>query len=386
MQRSTGSFRTISTQGEEVLAFLPVPLPPSNPPLRIDAKTAELLSDATTDLSRLALACSMVPSIDWFLYGFVCKEAVMTSQIEGIRATLGDLLIFEATGNSNRIDDVLEVRNYVDALTQLRVQLTDPRGLPLSIPLLCKGHKILMQGVRGRTKLPGEIRRSQVWIGGTRPGTAQFVPPPHEEIPDALGALERWWHKDSSLPSLVRAGLAHAQFETIHPFLDGNGRIGRLLIALLLEHWKLLDQPLLYISAAFKARQAEYYMRLNAVRTSGDWEGWILFFLSCIQEAASHGTHLAQKLHELVTRDRHRTLDCAASTLAALKLLEVLPMQPIISVKAASESLGLTAPPTRKAILLLEDLKILREVSGKMRSRIYAYHEYIKTLATESFL
>lgn len=243
-----------------------------------------------------------------------------------------------------------------------------------------------MHGARGRTKLPGEIRRSQVWIGGTRPGTAQFVPPPHEEIPDALGALERWWHKDSSLPALVRIGLAHVQFETIHPFLDGNGRIGRLLVALLLEHWNLLDQPLLYISVAFRARQAEYYMRLDAVRTSGDWEGWILFFLSCIHEAASHGTHLAVRLHELVARDRRRTLDCASSTLAAVQLLELLPTQPMVTVKAVSRSLGLTAPPTRKAIQLLEDLGILREITGKMRSRVYAYTKYIDTLASDKLL
>ena len=382
MSRSTGSYRIVSTLGEEVRAFLPFPLPPSNPPLRIDAKTTELLSDAERELSRLALACSMVPSIDWFLYSFVRKEAVITSEIEGTRATLGDLLSFETTGDSSRMDDVLEVCNYVDALTQLRDQLSDERGLPLSIPLLCKGHKILMHGTRGRTKLPGEIRRSQVWIGGTRPSTAQFVPPPHEEIPDALGALERWWHTDSSLPPLVRVGLAHVQFETIHPFLDGNGRIGRLLVALLLEHWNLLDQPLLYISVAFRARQAEYYTRLDAVRTSGDWEGWILFFLSCIQEAASHGTHLAVKLHELVTRDRRRTLDYDSSTLAAVQLLELLPTQPMITVKAVSESLGLTAPPSRKAIQILENLGILREISGMVRSRVYAYQEYVDTLAT----
>lgn len=382
MSRSTGSYRILSTLGEEVRAFLPFPLPPSNPPLSIDAKTTELLSDAERELSRLALACSMVPSIDWITYSFTRKEAVFTSQIEGIRATLSDVLTFETTGDSSRMDDVLEVCNYVDALTQLRDELSDARGLPLSIPLLCKGHKILMHGTRGRTKLPGEIRRSQVWIGGTRPSTAQFVPPPHEEIPDALGALERWWHTDSSLPPLVRVGLAHVQFETIHPFLDGNGRIGRLLVALLLEHWNLLDQPLLYISVAFKARQAEYYMRLSSVRTSGDWEGWILFFLSCIQEAASHGTHLAVKLHELATRDRRRTLDCASSTLAALQLLELLPIQPMITVRAASESLGLTAPPSRKAIQILENLGILREISGTMRSRVYAYQEYIDTLAS----
>ena len=256
--------------GEQVRAFVPDPLPPANPPLALRGPAGELHAGALAALSRLAVAGTMVPSTDWFLYGFVRKEAVVTSQIEGTQATLPDVVTFEATDRAERFEDVQEVCNYVDALTYARAQLTDPNGLPLSIRLLRDTHRILMSGVRGADKQPGEVRRSQNWIGGRRPGTARFVPPPPEDVPAALAALERWWHAESDLPPLVRAGLAHVQFETIHPFLDGNGRIGRLLIALLIEHWGLLDQPLLYLSVAFRRAQAEYYARLAAVRSDGD--------------------------------------------------------------------------------------------------------------------
>ena len=242
--------------GEQVRAFVPDPLPPANPPLALRGPVGELHAGALAALSRLAVAGTMVPSTDWFLYGFVRKEAVITSQIEGTQATLPDVVTFEATDRAERFEDVQEVGNYVDALTYARVQLTDPNGLPLSIRLLRDTHRILMSGGRGADKQPGEVRRSQNWIGGRRPGTARFVPPPPEDVPAALAALERWWHAESDLPPLVRAGLAHVQFETIHPFLDGNGRIGRLLIALLIEHSGMLDQPLLYLSVAFRRAHA----------------------------------------------------------------------------------------------------------------------------------
>lgn len=383
MKRLTGRYVNVSTVQEEVQAFLPFPLPPTKPPLEVDTECTELLSDATREISRLELACAMVPNINWFLYSFVRKEAVITSQIEGTQATLSDVLTFEATSESGHLEDVQEVCNYVDALTFARSQLSDPRGLPLSIPLLCKAHQLLMKSDHGKGKLPGEIRRSQVWVGGTRPGTAEFIPPPHTELSDALSALERWWHEDSDLPTLVRVGLAHVQFETIHPFLDGNGRIGRLLIALLLEHWGLVEQPVLYVSVAFKAAQQEYYSRLAAVRTNGDWEGWIRFFLTCVREAATNGIRLAQRLYALLTRDRIRVLNHDRSTVAALQLLELLPLHPIITVNAASESLGLTAPASRKAVLLLESLEILREITGKKRGRVYAFQEYIEILADD---
>ncbi len=380
MVRQTGQYRIVSTLGEEVRAFVPYPLPPADPPLNMDGPTAEFLAAAQTELARLAVAGSMLPSTDWFLYGFVRKEAVVTSQIEGTQATLRDVVTFEATEQSDRPDDVREVCNYVDALAHARGQLADPRGLPLSIRLLCEAHRILMRGVRGENKLPGEVRRSQNWVGGSRPGNARFVPPPPEEVPGALGALELWLHDDSDLPPLVRIGLAHVQFETIHPFLDGNGRIGRLLIALLVEHWGLLEQPLLYLSLAFRREQQEYYARLAAVRSDGDWEGWIRFFLACVREAADDGVRVAQALHALVGRHRSRIIAHDRPTVAAVQLLEHLPSHPVVTVPGATELLGLTAPPTRKAISLLESLGVLREISGKQRGRVYAYHEYLQVL------
>ena len=383
MARQTGQYRITSTLGEEVRAFVPYPLPPVDPPLVLAGVAAELHAAAMTALARLAVAGSMVPSTDWFLYGFVRKEAVVTSQIEGTQATLRDVLTFEATHRSDRPDDVREVCNYVDALAHARARIADPKGLPLSIRLLCEAHRILMAGVRGEYMQPGEIRRSQNWIGGRRPGNARFVPPPPKEVPGALGALERWLHQDSDLPPLVRAGLAHVQFETIHPFLDGNGRIGRLLIALLLDHWGLLDLPLLYLSLAFKRNEPEYYARLAAVRSAGDWEGWTQFFLECVREAADDGVRVARKLHTLVGRDRGRVLAHERSTVTAIRLIERLPSRPVVTVAAASDLLGLTAPPTRKAVGLLESLGVLREITGKRRGRAYSYDEYLRILTDD---
>ena len=264
MHRQTGQYRVTTTQEEEVRAFVPYPLPPADPPLELDDHGAALHEAALTALARLAVAGTVVPSTDWFLYGFVRKEAVITSQIEGTQATLRDVLAFEATDQTDRPADVEEVCNYVDGLAHARAQLADPNGLPLSMRLLCDTHRILMRGVRGEDKLPGEVRRSQNWIGGTRPGNARFVPPPPEDIADALAALEQWLHEDDAIPPLVRIGLAHVQFETIHPFLDGNGRIGRLLITLLVEHWKLLDQPLLYLSLKFVRSFTNKFLFFNA--------------------------------------------------------------------------------------------------------------------------
>ena len=380
MARNTGRYRITRTMGEDVRAFVPDPLPPANPPLAMHGPALELHAGALAALSRLAVAGMMAPSTDWFLYGFVRKEAVLTSQIEGVQATLPDVVTFDATDRTERFEDVQEVCNYVDALAYARAQLADPHGLPLSIRLLRETHRILMSGVRGSDKLPGEVRRSQNWIGGRRPGTARFVPPPPEDVPAALAALERWWHAGSDLPSLVRAGLAHVQFETIHPFLDGNGRIGRLLIALLIEHWGLLEQPLLYLSVAFRRAQAEYYERLSSVRSAGDWEGWTAFFLECVHVAADDGVRVARNIHALVGRHRNGILAHDRSTVAAIRLLERLPANPVVTVARASELLGLTAPAVRKAIELLEELDVLREVTGRQRGRAWAYHDYLEAL------
>ncbi|MFQ5495737.1 MAG: Fic family protein [Phycisphaerae bacterium] len=380
MPRQTGRYRVTRVHDEQVRAFIPSPLPPARPPLKVEGEIATQHAAAQTALARLAVAAAMVPSTDWFLYGFVRKEAVLTSQIEGTQATLRDVLTYEATQQTDRPDDVEEVCNYIEALTYARRQLAKPKGLPLSTRLLCNAHRILLRGVRGADKQPGRIRRSQNWIGGTRPGNARFVPPPPEKVSEALATLERWLHSDDPLPPLVRAGLAHVQFETIHPFLDGNGRIGRLLITLLVEHWGLLEQPLLYLSVAFRRRQQEYYARLEAVRTEGDWEGWTAFFLDCVREAAEDGVRLARSLHALLGRDRRRLLDDKRATVAAIQLLDHLPRHPVLTVPRAAEALGLTAPPTRKAIEVLVSLRVLRETTGKQRDRVYAYHEYLKIL------
>ena len=379
--RETGRYHVTSVLGERVRAFVPYPLPPADPPLAIDGSTAELHAATEAAVSRLAVAGAMVPDTGWFLYGFVRKEAVLTSQIEGTQATLRDVVTYDATGRADRPDDVEEVCNYVNAVTHARGQLADPRGLPLSIRLLRDAHRILMNGVRGADTQPGEIRRSQNWIGARRPRNARFVPPPPEAVPEALAALERWWHAASELPPLVRAGLAHVQFETIHPFLDGNGRIGRLLIALLVEHWGLLNQPLLYLSAAFKHAQAEYYARLDAVRTAGDWEGWTRFYLGCVREAADDGVRVAQRLHAVAGRHRRLIAAHDRSTVAAVRLLDCLPSQPVVTVPLAAELLGLSAPPARKAIALLEHLGVLHEITGARRGRAYSYHEYLQILA-----
>lgn len=385
MPRVTGQYRIVSTLGEEVRAYVPFPLPPGDPPLAFDGRTIELHDAADAALARLRIAGVMVPSTEWFLFGFVRKEAVITSRIEGTQATLRDVVTFEATGRSERPDDVREICNYVKALVHAREQIADPDGLPLSIRLLRDTHRILMQGVRGEGKGPGEVRRSQNWIGGTRPGNAHFVPPPPGEVPEALSALERWLYEDSDLPPLVRAGLAHAQFETIHPFLDGNGRIGRLLIALLIEHWGLLDRPLLYLSLAFRRSQQEYYARLTAVRDEGDWEGWTTYFLGCVRDAAEDGVRVAEALHSVVARDRRRLLASEHATVAAVRLLDLLPSHPVVNVAMVGELLELTPPTARKAIELIESLAVLAEITGRLRGRFYAYHEYLDILTGDDF-
>jgi Fic family protein len=383
MTRETGQYRVTTHDSEQVRAFVPHPLPPAEPPLLLDDRLGALHAGALGAIERLRVAASLVPSADWFLYGFVRKEAVVTSQIEGTQATLRDVVTFEATSASDRPDDVEEVCNYVDALQYARRELARPKGLPISTRLLCGAHKRLMRGARGADKRPGEIRRSQNWIGGSRPGNARFVPPPPEHVGDAMTALERWIHTDDPLPPLVRVGLAHVQFETIHPFLDGNGRIGRLLIALLVEHWGLLDQPLLYTSLALKRRQREYYERLAAVRTEGDWEGWTAFFLECVREAAEDAVGVASSLFRIVTDDRARLLASEGATVNAIRLLELLPSHPMVTLARAIDLLDVTKPTASKAIDALVDAAILRETTGRLRDRVYAYHSYLRTLTAD---
>ncbi len=384
MPRKTGAYRTTAIAGERVRAFVPSPLPPTRPPLVLDDELARRHAEAMVALGRLTVAGAMVPSADWFLYGFVRKEAVISSQIEGTQATLGDVLAYEATQQARRPEDVQEVCNYVEALTHARRQIARPKGLPLSARLLCEAHKRLMKGTRGADKQPGQLRRSQNWVGGTQPGNARFVPPPSAALAGAMSALERWIHATDPLPPLVRTGLAHVQFETIHPFLDGNGRIGRLLITLLVEHWGLLPSPLLYLSLAFKRHRQAYYDRLSAVRTDGDWEGWTAFYLDCVCEAADDGVAVAERLFALLGRHRQKLLRQSATTIPAIRLFEQLPMHPIVTLPRAIELLETTKPTASKAISALREAGILRETTGKKRDRVYAYHDYLRTLTKDA--
>lgn len=380
MIRATGTYITSTTSGEPVQAFVPNPLPPGDPPLAPESfedanRAAELA------LARLCGVSGLVPSVDWLLYGAVRKEALLTSQIEGTQVTLTDLLDEEAGFAISNTDDVEEVTNYLRAFRVVQDNLRDPKGLPISVRLLCEAHRVLLDGSRGAGKQPGELRRSQNWIGGIRPGNAVFVPPPAERVADLLGDMERFVHeRPPTLPPLVRIALIHAQFETIHPFLDGNGRIGRLLIAALLEHWRLLPEPLLYLSAYLKQHQTEYYRRLSGIRVEGDWEGWVVFFLEGVTHAASEAERSILAIASLVTADRRRLLDSPKSGPAAYRLFEMLPMMPRFNIERARRVLDTTFPTASAAVKLLADLGIVKELTGQKKNRTYSYQRYVDLL------
>ena len=332
-------------------------------------------------LARLAGVAGLVPSVDWLLYSAIRKEALLTSQIEGTQATLTDLFDEEAGLKVANADDVEEVTNYLQAFRHVQGQLRAPCGLPLSVRLLCEAHRLLLSGVRGAGKQPGQLRRSQNWIGGTRPGNAAFVPPPPQEVPGLLKDLERFLHDEvCTLPPLVKVALIHAQFETIHPFLDGNGRIGRLLIAALLEHWGLLPEPLLYVSAYLKQHQAEYYRCLSAIRTEGDWEGWVSYFLEAVIVAAAAAERSIVEVASLVAADRKRLLAAPKATSAGYRLFEQLPMMPRFSVEHVRQRLGTTFPTASAAVRLLEELGVVAELTGQRKNRVYSYTAYVEIL------
>jgi Fic family protein len=381
-KRTTGRYESVTAGGEKVDAFIPFDLPPARPALVVDGKLENRLREAEQALVRLELAGEMVPSLDWFIYAFVRKEAVISSQIEGTQASLVDLLTFEAEEEPAPNAAVEEVTNYLHAVAYARGQLASKRGLPLSMRLLTEAHKRLMRGARGTNKQPGEVRRSQNWIGGSRPGNAAYVPPPPDKLPRLLSELEKYVHADDSLPKLVRTGLLHVQFETIHPYLDGNGRIGRLLIALLLEHWGLLKAPLLYLSLFFKRHREEYYRRLNLVRLEGDWEGWTDFFLDGVATISDEAVASARELFNLVTADRAKMLGAASTSVSALRLFEQLPRHPIVTVATAMRLLETSKPTATRAIEALSEVGILVETTGKKRDRSFAYRGYMERLRT----
>lgn len=379
--RRTGTYAVSTTLGETVQAFVPLPLPPREPALASGCFVAGNRA-AELALARLSGVSGLVPSVDWLLYGAVRKEALLTSQIEGTQATLVDLFEEEAGFAIGNADDVEEVTNYLRAFRLVQDNLRDPAGLPISVRLLCDAHRLLLNGVRGNGRQPGELRRSQNWIGGTRPGNAAFVPPPAEQVADLLADIERFIHDDvaSDLPPLVKIALVHAQFETIHPFLDGNGRIGRLLIAALMEHWRLLPEPLMYLSGYLKQHQTAYYQRLSAIRTQGDWEGWVDFFLDGVAAAASEAERSIVAMASLIASDRRRLLASPKAGPACYRLFETLPMMPRFTVELARQSLDTTFPTANAAVKLLEGLGIVQELTGQKKNRSYSYPAYIALL------
>ena len=380
MKRKTGDYERNTVAGEEVRAFVPYPLPPKNPPLALDGELANLLVRAEEQLRLLDLAGDLVPSIEWFVYAFVRKEAVLSAQIEGTQATLMDLLELEASGEEPTDADVEEVCGYVSALGYAWDEVGSDTGLPLSMRLLSETHRRLLRGARGSQKQPGEVRRSQNWIGGTRPGNASFVPPPHERLGELLSQFEHAIHDKDTLPPLTRIGMLHVQFETLHPFLDGNGRLGRLLITLLMRHWKLLSRPLLYLSLFLKRHRQEYYRRLSAVRSDGDWEGWLEFFLEGVAVVAEEAVSTARRLHAIVTQGRSRLVARDDATVISIRLFELLPENPILTVNRAVGLLNCSRPAATKALHVLEAAEVLKPLDERKKNRAYAFQEYMDNL------
>ena len=373
MTRTTGTYSISTTLGESVRAFVPHALPPSVPALSPEVFT-DLNRQTELALARLAGVSGLVPSVDWLLYSAIRKEALLTSQIEGTQATLTDLFDEEAGFKVSNTDDVEEVTNYLHAFRWTQEQLRDPKGLPISVRLLCEAHRRLLDGARGAGKQPGELRQSQNWIGGTRPGNAVFVPPPPEHVPTLLADMERFIHDTATdLPPMVKVALIHAQFETIHPFLDGNGRIGRLLIAALFEHWGLLSEPLMYLSGYLKQHQAEYYRRLSAIRTKGDWESWVTFFLEGVATAAGDAEKNIIEVASLVATDRRRLLQSAKAGPTSYRLFEMLPMMPRFTIERVRQQLDTSFPTATAAVKALEELGIVAEMTGQKKNRSYSY-------------
>ncbi len=373
-----GHYEVTAAGGERVRAFIPAPLPPV-PPLSLEGPLLRSLEAASLALGRLEGANQLLePTL--FVYSYVRKEAVLSSQIEGTQSSLSDLLLFELdqVPGAPR-DDAAEVSRYVAALEHGLQRLRE--DFPLSNRLIRELHGILLSGARGASKDPGEFRRSQNWIGGARPGNALFVPPPHLAVADCMADLERFLHsEDDGLPTLVRAGLAHVQFETIHPFLDGNGRVGRLLIILLLCEAGLLRQPLLYLSVYFKRHRERYYDLLNGIRHTGDWEAWLAFFLQGVQETAENAAATAGRLTERFTEDRQRITAEGRRAGSALRVLEALQERPILSIPETCRRTGLTFPTVSAALGLLEGAALVREITGFSRNRVYVYSEYLRIL------
>ncbi|MBP6483280.1 MAG: Fic family protein [Rhodoferax sp.] len=382
-REATGRYATSIAGGETVRAFVPFALPPV-PPLDLSGARQTTLEKATLALGRLDSIALLLPDPQLFLYAYVRREAVLSSQIEGTQSSLSDLLLFEMDELPGvPFDDVVEVSNYVAALEHGMARLRE--GFPLCNRLLREMHVHLMSRGRGSDKAPGEFRRSQNWIGGTRPGNARFVPPPPNEVEACMTALEQFIHQTDgqgadAMPVLLKAALAHVQFETIHPFLDGNGRLGRLLIAMLLHDSGALSQPLLYLSLYFKQHRALYYELLDRVRTEGDWEAWVDFFLEGVEQTAHGAVQTAKRLVELFQHDTARVQGIGRSSASALRVLDTLRQRPLCSVRQLGASAGISFPTASKAMLTLVDMGIARELTGQRRNRVFVYDAYLNIL------
>lgn len=376
-QSRMGRYVETTAGGETVRAFVPAPLPPT-PPIQVDALLARL-SAADRALGRLDGVTTLLPDKALFLYMYVRKEAVLSSQIEGTQSTLSDLLLFENEAEAGTpIDDIREVSNYVDAMMYGLDRMKD---LPISLRLIREMHERLMRDGRGGTKDPGAFRRTQNWIGGTRPGNAVYVPPPVSALMPSLDALEKFIHADTpGLPVLIKAGLLHVQFETIHPFLDGNGRLGRLLITLFLCSQQALHEPLLYLSLYLKQRRADYYRLLQEVRERGAWEAWLEFFLDGVAQTADQAFESAVKITDLFKSDRTHIAagDRAGSV---LRMHELLQSHPYLTAATAVKLTGLTMPTVNSALAELQKLSIVTEVTGRKRGRVYCYKGFMDVLS-----
>lgn len=373
-----GKYEVSHFQGESVRAFVPPPLPP-RPPLQFE-RFQGLLEQANQALGRLDGLASALPDPTLFLYAYVRKEAVLSSQIEGTQSSLSDLMLFENEAAPGvPLEDAREVSNYVAALTHGLDRLRG--GFPLSLRLLREIHGVLLSHGRGSEKEPGEFRQSQNWIGGTRPGNALFVPPPPELVLECMGQLESFLHEEHpELPLLIKAGLAHVQFETIHPFLDGNGRLGRLLITFLLRAGGALQEPILYLSLFFKTHRQAYYDHLMNVRTKGDWEEWMEFFLEGVKETSVQAVAAARRIIALMESDRGKIEQIGRRSASVLRVHQCIQTHPIISIAAAAEKAGVSFPTASAAVKHLSQLGILREISGRRRNQLFVYGEYLDIL------
>ncbi|WP_419936043.1 Fic family protein [Candidatus Palauibacter sp.] len=378
-REATGTYDATVAGGETVRAFTPMALPPS-PDIDLREGLRQPFEAAAAALGRLDAVTELLPDTAYFVYGYVRKEAVLSSQIEGTQSSLSDLMLHEAGGVPGVLrDDVVETSNYVAALYHGIRRLRD--DFPLSNRLMREMHTKLLASGRGAAMMPGEFRRSQNWIGGSRPGNAAFVPPPPNRVEECMAALERFIHAtDDDLPALVRAGLTHVQFETIHPFLDGNGRLGRLLITLMLCDAGLLREPLLYLSLYFKRHRNTYYELLNEVRHTGDWEAWLRFFLEGVHEVAEGAVATARSALGLIAANRARIQEGRRAS-SALRVHRALVERPVDSINGLAERTGLSGPTVAAALKLLQGLGFVSEVTGRQRGKIFAYDTYLGVLS-----